>query len=242
MAKEPEEVWSGLLVEHIRPALMGRLVQGFIHNLSGPPQILSMQLEFLSFLRQKKKKLLEGVLLKGMDPDTREKLYQMLEGEDERLQNVVEQVERINQLLSAFSLKTNPDRTFIELNDFIREEIIFWEANLFFKHEVKKELSLFPSGVTVKTIYPLLRGAVDLVLCWIIDHGFDEEKVITFETRPDPSLVIAYKGTPIPQQTSVREVVRRGDPWPLYPVLAREIFQEIGNLEFKGNEAIFRFH
>ncbi|WP_456432697.1 hypothetical protein [Thermosulfuriphilus sp.] len=245
MSREPEEIWCKVLTENLRPALMGQLIQGFIHNLSGPLQILGMQLEFLGLLRQQKNQLLQRLLSQtSLDPQSTEKLKKILEGEQERLANVVDQIERINQLLSAFSLKTNLDRTFIELNDFVREEITFWEANLFFKHEVKKDLRLHPSGVMVKTVYPILRGAVDLVLNWIIEHGLskDETKIVTFETRPEPSLAISYLGLSLPPILPFKEIIKEGRIEALNLALARDLFSELGSVELKGNQAIFRFH
>ncbi|AEH45444.1 hypothetical protein Thein_1584 [Thermodesulfatator indicus DSM 15286] len=103
-------------------AACGHLIQGLIHNFSGPLQIISMQLEMLKFSLSKEP---ENELSKTLR---------------ERLSQMEEQIVRLKDLLDAACVLTQNSPTPININDVLKRMLIFWEADLKFKHDIPKNL------------------------------------------------------------------------------------------------------
>ncbi len=118
--------------ELLRKAACGFLVQGHIHNMSGPLQILSMQLELLR------------TFMGRLAPED-DKLASSL---SQKLEQASAQVERLRSLLSSLSNVTEEVPTTLDLNELLRQEVVFWEGDLVFKHEVKKDLQFHPEPLT----------------------------------------------------------------------------------------------
>jgi len=105
--------------ELCRTLALGSLVRGYFHNLRGTLQNLSFQLQLL-YLKK------ETYLSPQAQPYL-EKAIQFLQ----KLEN---------QLNVALEDLQNEDPGPWDLKEIIEKELLFWEANLFFKHKVKKEL------------------------------------------------------------------------------------------------------
>ncbi len=118
--------------ELLRRAACGFLVQGHIHNMSGPLQILSMQLELLNTFM-------------GRITTQDEKLAASLK---QKLEQASAQVERLRSLLGSLSNVTEEVPTTLDLNELLRQELVFWEGDLVFKHEVQKEVDFHPEPLT----------------------------------------------------------------------------------------------
>lgn len=102
-----------------RTLALGSLVRGYFHNLKGTLQNLSLQLQLLYMKREQ--------FLSSQAQIHVEKALAFLQ----RLQD---------QLEIALGDLNNEDRGPWDLREIMERELIFWEANLFFKHKVKKEL------------------------------------------------------------------------------------------------------
>ncbi len=102
-----------------RTLALGSLVRGYFHNLKGTLQNLSLQLQLLSMKREQ--------FLSSQAQTHVEKALAFMQ----RLQD---------QLEVALGDINNEDRGPWDLREIMEKELLFWEANLFFKHKVKKEL------------------------------------------------------------------------------------------------------
>ncbi len=134
---------------------VGKLLGGLIHNLNGPLQNLSMDMDMIGFSLQ------QGNT--GTD--------ELLRDIRTRLGRMEQELERINRLIrvSGARISLDDDETdYMNLDDFLQEEIAFLDANLYFKHRVKKEIALdgdFPSiRVLAKGTAPGLRAFLEALV------------------------------------------------------------------------------
>lgn len=133
------------LIGLVRMASLGKLMNGLVHNLNGPLQNLGMDMEMM----------LHSLTGKGLSQDDLAKNMAI------RLNRMEGECEHINHLIKTTSLRADPEddyQRYANLNEFLEEELSFLEANLYFKHHVRKEIHLeddlaaltnFPKGVAV---------------------------------------------------------------------------------------------
>lgn len=112
------------LLERERLAMVGRLLSGVAHNLSGAVQLVRMPLD-----------LLEMQLEQGGSPDLTAKMPTIQEGIN-RFQSEVEFL----ALRSGQQLDLSPRR--FSLTQMAREQLDFWRADMFFKHQVELDNKL----------------------------------------------------------------------------------------------------
>lgn len=105
--------------ELCRTLALGSLVRGYFHNLRGTLQGLSFQIQILYMKK-------ETLLCPSAHPNI-EKALQLLQKLQNQLESALEDLENDN---------TGP----WNLKEIMERELLFWEANLFFKHKVKKEI------------------------------------------------------------------------------------------------------
>ncbi|PMP61729.1 MAG: hypothetical protein C0197_05310 [Caldimicrobium thiodismutans] len=98
---------------------LGSLVRGYFHNLRGTLQGLSFQLQILYMKKD--------TLLSPSAHSNIEKAMELLQ----KLQN---------QLEVALEDLNNTNQGPWNLREIMEKELLFWEANLFFKHKIKKEI------------------------------------------------------------------------------------------------------
>lgn len=106
--------------ELCRTLALGSLVRGYFHNLRGTLHALSLQLQILHMKK-------ETLLSPSAHPNI-EKAIQLLLKIQNQLESALEDLENANP--GPWNLK-----------EIMEKELLFWEANLFFKHKVKKEIS-----------------------------------------------------------------------------------------------------
>ncbi len=120
-----------LLRQILPKAACGHLVQGLIHNFSGPLQIISMQLEMLKFyLARQPENEFSNTLL-------------------ERFSQMEEQIKRLKELLDAASILTQDTPSPLNLNELLKNMLIFWEADLKFKHDIDKNTNFSEEELTI---------------------------------------------------------------------------------------------
>ena len=130
-------------VEMHRLISIGRLVHGLVHNLNGPLQNLGMDMDMIGFSLGKGEESAED-LLKEIGT---------------RLGRMEEEFERVNRLIRAAAARCAADDEeagYMNLGDFLDEEIDFLKANLYFKHHVTTEIA---SKGDLPTIRALPRGS-----------------------------------------------------------------------------------
>ncbi len=164
--------------ELLRKAACGFLVQGHIHNMSGPLQILSMQIELLKSL------------VNRLDDDIKDTIMQKLE-------QASSQIERLRGILVSLSTSVEDTPTTLDLNDLIRQELNFWEGDLVFKHEVRKELQLAEEPLTFYAPpAPLNQGLCALFWSFVpaLSKAKGSLKVQTSLGGRGPEVSLAFEG------------------------------------------------
>ncbi len=176
-----QELYQSLL----RKAACGFLVQGIIHNMSGPLQILSMQVELMS------------TTLEGLSEIPAEEVVKILEEQYQKVSQIADQVERLRSLLAAITEITEDSPTMLDLNELVRREIIFWEGDLVFKHEVQKDLKLSPGPLLVYAS-PAAANQGLCCLFWgfvpTLSKGRGRLEIITEGKDEGPRAIVNLKG------------------------------------------------
>lgn len=161
--------------ELCRTLALGSLIRGYFHNLKGTLQSLSLQAQMLYMKKD--------YLLSPQGHPTIEKIIQLLE----KLQK---------QLDIALEEANNDQRGPWDLKEIMEKEILFWEANLFFKHKIKKEIKEIEKVILAlplneirgtlcfveEKLYPALKEGTTLqILIGAIPNGLIFETDLPFE-------------------------------------------------------------
>lgn len=129
---------------------------GLIHNLNGPLQNIGIDMEMMAYSLQGKS-LSTGNLGKNFET---------------RLKRMEGEFDAINQLIRTASAKASQneeDQEYGSLYNFFQQEFHFLKANLYFKHNIQKEIRLrsdfpsvtrLPEGVT-QALSWFLQGLVE---------------------------------------------------------------------------------
>ena len=151
MARElPAEVTSALLRRE-RLAQVGRLLKGTVHNISGAMQMLRLPLD-----------LMELRLAQGGVQDISSKLAAMQQGMTRLAQEV--------DLLGARSAHNSDVRaTLLDLSRLAEQELAFWRADMFFKHEAQLEKDLPLGGRPVRASYADVALAFNALVANALD-------------------------------------------------------------------------
>lgn len=108
-------------------ATVGRLVNGLIHNLSGPLQNIGMDVELMELTLPNEQRGREELV-----PDI-----------IHRLKRIGEEVDQMAQFIKNTTMRTDirdDAQDYFGVNHFLEQELVFLESNLYFKHQVQVDL------------------------------------------------------------------------------------------------------
>jgi C4-dicarboxylate-specific signal transduction histidine kinase len=149
---------------------IGHLAKGIIHNLNGPIQILSMHIEMLKMDIEKDLKSIESTLILSLSDTAANQLKKLannLQGGIERLSQMEEALARMENMVNVITNRSqewNAGQRPLILNHVLEEELSFWNADLFFKHQVEKQLALPATSTMVVINEGHLRDLIDGLL------------------------------------------------------------------------------
>ncbi|MEQ8973681.1 MAG: hybrid sensor histidine kinase/response regulator [Coleofasciculus sp. C1-SOL-03] len=158
------------LIEQEKTALIGRLTQGIVHNLRNRIQLI------LSY-----KCLATGEMTEeAVSPET---TFAYLE-------KMAEATWDMSQILDNLMHKSKMDHslqlTSLNINDLLKKELEFWQANLQFKHKVKKKYVLDEHIPFIPLVYTDISQILDNLIGNALDAMWDkEEQTLTIITRQD---------------------------------------------------------
>lgn len=163
-------------MELYRLVALGKLIHGLVHNLNGPLQNLGMDVEMME----------NGVMTDERIPqDLRESLLRRLQRIEGEFDNIIRLIRS-----AAGRIGTEGDPPFGTFKGFLEEEISFLNADLYFKHSVRKEIRL------AEGLPPLgkVGKPVVLALTWLIQALAEEmekgnAKLFSLTCGPLPSAV-----------------------------------------------------
>lgn len=157
-----------LMNEH-KLAVYGRLAVGIAHNLNTPISIIQGNAELLQ-LRQ---------------PDAVE------------LQKILKQTGRMSELISTILKKGRQEQTQkiieFDLNDLLRQELDFLNANLYFKHHIEKEYHFAEDLPLIKGVYSDFSQSIMNIIQNAIDAVFQAPvRKITITTEKALNCVLLH--------------------------------------------------
>jgi len=155
----------------LHKAACGHLVQGLIHNMSGPLQILSMQIEIMKSICDRDLQSLG------------EQAEPIIEKQRKRIEQIEEQILRLRHLLNTITQITEENASNLDLNEVLKDLLLFWEGDLRFKHEIQKvfepqEGSLFLFAPPK----PLYEGLC-AVFWWLVPHLVETKGELKIRTE-----------------------------------------------------------
>jgi hypothetical protein len=171
-----------LLFSCFQNSRIGYLAKGIVHNLNGPIQILSMQIELSKMDIAKNLKDIESILVLSLPYTAANKLKELadnLQKRTERLSQMEKTLIRMEKMVNVITNRNQEEKGEkrpIIFNQVLEEELNFWNADLFFKHQVEKQLAL-PTTPTVIVINEgRLRDLIDGLLDACIKQMRETEK------------------------------------------------------------------
>ncbi len=138
MTKASKEL--SLILDFFKDTIIGKNTKGIVHNLNGPIQVLSMNLELLLMdLRSAKSNLEDSASFAAS-----EQITQALE----RLEQIDEIISKITGLVRLMGTRImvgdgEDEESPIIITQILNEAVEFWKADLFFKHNVELDID-FP--------------------------------------------------------------------------------------------------
>ena len=136
---------------------IGKLIGGLVHNLNGPLQNLGMDMELMD----------HSLMGEGTLSDDQ------VDAVNTRLKRMKAEFERINYIIKAATIRANLGENyirFINVNEFLKRELSFFEANLYFKHNVHTELQLHSELPILRNPPKDLELALSLFMQAIIEE------------------------------------------------------------------------
>lgn len=177
-----------------------RLIEGIIHNLNGPLQILYIRSEQLERNLQQLRRSLQSEALSELDGLT----HRM----EERIKSISKSLDDLNAQLTHLTSDSIVERRLeirdVKINQVIEDCLFLLNADMFFKHEVKKTLRLDDA-------LPVLRGRktdFSIIVLNLIQNALEamvdvQDKHLTVETSGQNNKVIIRiqdTGCGIPEQ------------------------------------------
>jgi hypothetical protein len=171
------EISLDRFMEIYRLMALGKLVQGLVHNVNGPLQNLGMDIEMMEGGVKSEERIPE---------DLRHSILN-------RLRRMEGEFDRIIRLIRSSTARIGAEEEFSQntpLGGFLAEEISFLDANLYFKHNVRKEI-LLDKGLPPLGRFP---QPVILSLAWLMQALVEETekgnaKLFRLKAAPSPTAV-----------------------------------------------------
>lgn len=152
-------------------ATYGNLIQGIIHNMNSPLSVINGGLDILKMVIERDKGR------EQVDFDSYISRINKVSGAVKNLIKIVK-----NTMLRSRNENT-AEKMQININDFIKQETDFLEANMFYKHEVQKEFNLAKDLPMIEAIYSDISQIFINIIQNALDAMWDsDEKKLTIST------------------------------------------------------------
>jgi PAS domain S-box-containing protein len=166
MSKTRERVLEIELLNEQKLAAIGQVAAGITHNLNNPIAVIQGLVELL-------------VLKQGDSPE---------------LEKILIQVKRMGDVIKTILGKTRKEQDTkirsLDLNVMLRDELEFFNTNLFYKHHIEKRIMLADKLPKIKGIYSDFSQSFTNIIQNAIDAMFDSnERVLTVKSSSDSSYI-----------------------------------------------------
>ena len=170
------------LLSYFQNNMIGHLVKGIVHNMNGSIQILSMQIELSKMDIGKDLETIDSSLTLSSSETLNRQLKELkahLKKSKERLLQMEDMLYRIENMVNVIAYRGQKEENgqkLFSIDRVVREELAFWNADLFFKHHVKKKTDLSDSPSLTLLNENQLRDLVDSLLSACIGQMRKAEK------------------------------------------------------------------
>ncbi|MFA4987223.1 MAG: ATP-binding protein [Candidatus Brocadiia bacterium] len=174
---------SNQIVEVQRRAILATLVHGLTHNLKNPLSSILGYLQLLADGYEERERRL------AKQPETIQKVEMIAMAEERNwidlmIEGVERSIEIVNNILDRASASEQAKIVSININKMLRRELVFLESDLFFKHQVAKEIELEPDLPDFTGSYSDLSQIFENLLQNAREAMQDSiEKTLTLRTR-----------------------------------------------------------
>lgn len=151
------QLMENALREYYRFSGVGRLLKGIVHNMNGPLQSLTMQVDLLKHRFVMDNDVLKDIASGGLSGEEIDEFVKKRQNAFVKFDQMNEVIwglhDLINMILAKCEHEEKDGRRFIDLNNLILEELELLNANMFFKHQVEKEIKLDEDMIKVHGYY-----------------------------------------------------------------------------------------
>ncbi len=155
------------IIQSDKFAVFGELIQGIVHNINNPMMIVSSRLSMV-------KSIIENM---ENSVDKRRLV--------KHISNIIASLKKINDIIDSVLLKAKitveKEEKLVNVNELIKTEMEFFNADLFFKHKVLKEINLADNVPYIR----ISQSDFSQVLHNIIKNALDVLKAV-----PNPKLTV----------------------------------------------------
>ncbi|NDY43307.1 hypothetical protein G3N55_10700 [Dissulfurirhabdus thermomarina] len=211
--------------QRFQDLLTGRFVKGIVHNMNGPMQILSMQIELFKRDAGQELAAIEA-LAESEDPaGAIRALVDRAKGRMAKLAQMEESLRRLEDMINVIGKRSQDMEDGVRpslLNQILQDELLFWQGDLFFKHQVEKEVVLGPDVPAVVAEERAIRNLVDALLACCAELLREaQERKLHLESACDGGcthLTVRHTGPPFPAGDEAE--AEDGDEPPSIPSMA----------------------
>jgi len=195
-----EEMLIRRLADHYCGTYLVSVIEGIIHNLNGPFQILYIRSEQLEMsIKQLKEGIRTGKISEMGD---------LVDKMDERINSILKGLDDLNNqhlhLTSGMIVEKRSSLQPIKINDLIKDTLFLLNANMVFKHKVDKVYHFDPNSPTVVGRY----SEFGVMILNIVQNALEamantEERHLEIETSHNESTItikISDTGCGIPEK------------------------------------------
>ncbi len=155
------------IIQSDKFAVFGELIQGIVHNINNPLMIVTSRLSMVK------------TIIEGLD-ESMEKRRLL-----KHMTNIIASLKKINEIIDSVLMKAKmtveQEERLININDIIRRELEFFNADLFFKHKVNTRIILEKDLPNVR----ISQSDFSQVLHNLIKNALDALK-----SSPTPTLTV----------------------------------------------------
>ena len=190
------------LLKTERQAAYGEVIQGIIHNLRSPLSVAKGRIEMIA----EQDKTINNC--GGYEALSKEELINHIKYLSRSHKSVDKAIDRINQMVNSLLVKSSSDNNeeneVFDLNAMIKSELDFYNANMFYKHELTKEIDFYDGELNIRSSTAVISQLFGNILKNAMEELFKvEEPEITVMTGKISNFVyfsIKDNGDGIPEE------------------------------------------
>ncbi len=206
-----ESMLHKFVLECFQYSLTGRLGHGLVHNLNGPLQILSMQMEMMKMDIMKYGS--QSVRADSSDSGTA-LCAEFMDKAGERVEQATEVIARLETMIQIIGYRGQDDQAEkharpVDMAEFLHELLEFWNADLYFKHRVDKNIFMPDGAIFVNMEEAPVLSMMDGLMAAFLGC-IKAKQGSSFAMRLEPGesggcrIELEHTGQAIPQEVCAR--------------------------------------